>query len=463
MADPAAYGEDFEGTSWEPWRAFLAALFALPMTKAQEAFYRHHTGRTLPPEKPFKEAALICGRRGGKSRIVAFVATHLATELDYSAYLAPGEVATVAIIAADRKQARAIFRYISGALAKDPALAEMVVKETTESIELNNRVVIEIATANFRVTRGYTYAAVLADETAFWRNDESANPDEEIIGAIRPGLSTIPGAMLLMASSPYAKKGVLYKTFRRHYGKDGARVLVWKGPTLEMNPKVDPELIAEAYEDDPQKASSEYGAEFRDDIADFVTREAVDQCTAPGRLELPRVSSIQYVAFVDPSGGSADAMTLAIAHREGRHGDDGKAVLDALRVQKPPFSPEQTVFEFCAFLKTYGVSRVTGDRYAGEWPREQFRKHGVEYDLSEKVKSDLYRDLLPMLNSGQCELLDLPQLHKELTGLERRTARGGKDSIDHGPGAHDDAANAAAGALLLAGKAGGYDTTLSWV
>jgi len=32
--------------------------------------------------------------------------------------------------------------------------------------------------------------------------------------------------------------------------------------------------------------------------------------------------------------------------------------------------------------------------------------------------------------------------------LERRTAQGGRDSIDHPPGAHDDLANAAAGALV---------------
>jgi len=37
-----------------------------------------------------------------------------------------------------------------------------------------------------------------------------------------------------------------------------------------------------------------------------------------------------------------------------------------------------------------------------------------------------------------------------LHGLERRTARGGRDSIDHGPGAKDDVANAAAGVLVLA-------------
>jgi hypothetical protein len=96
------------------------------------------------------------------------------------------------------------------------------------------------------------------------------------------------------------------------------------------------------------------------------------------------------------------------------------------------------------------VTSVHGDRYAGEWPREQFRKHGVNYTPSEQVKSDLYRDLLPLLTSGRAELLDDPRLVRELLGLERKTARGGKDSIDHAPGAHDDTANAVAGALVLA-------------
>jgi hypothetical protein len=54
------------------------------------------------------------------------------------------------------------------------------------------------------------------------------------------------------------------------------------------------------------------------------------------------------------------------------------------------------------------------------------------------------------LNSGRVELLDLPKLAAQLCNLESRTARSGKNSIDHAPGAHDDLANAAAGALLAA-------------
>ena len=125
-------------------------------------------------------------------------------------------------------------------------------------------------------------------------------------------------------------------------------------------------------------------------------------------------------------------------------------MLDCLREVIPPFSPESAVEEFCSVLRRYRVSTVTGDKYAGEWPRERFHVHGKIYQISDKVKSDIYQALLPILNSNNAELFELPRMFSQFLGLERRTARGGRDSIDHAPGGHDDIANAVGGALVLA-------------
>ena len=62
---------------------------------------------------------------------------------------------------------------------------------------------------------------------------------------------------------------------------------------------------------------------------------------------------------------------------------------------------------------------------------------------------------MPLINSGAVDLLEHDRLVMQLTSLERRTARGGKDSIDHAPGAHDDTANLVAGALVTAYKGAG--------
>ena len=433
--------------SWSAWLAFLKAVFALELSDNERAIYEKCTGRTDLPAEGFQEAWLCVGRRGGKSLILALIATFLAGVLDWSQYLTGGERGTIMIIAADRRQARAIFRYVT-ALFKQTALSKLIQRETADALDLSNNITIEILTASFRTVRSYTLIAALCDELAFWRSDESgANPDREIIKAIRPSMATIPGSMFLCASSPYARKGTLFDAHQRHFGKAGDPILVWQAGTKTMNPTVPDRIIAEAYADDPASASAEYDAQFRTDVENFVSREVVQACTITGRYELPPEEGVSYFAFVDPSGGSVNSAALAIGHKDEW---TDKIVLDAVREIKAPHSPNAAVAELVPLLHEYGITTVCGDRYAGQWPRVQYLLHGIRYQPSEKAKSDIYRDLLPMLNSGSVELLDVPRLQSQLLGLERRTARGGHDSIDHARGAHDDVANAVAGVLTLA-------------
>src|SRR5215470_13164171 len=263
-------------------------------------------------------------------------------------------------------------------------------------------------------------------------------------------MATVPDAPLILISSPYARRGVLWDEYRAGWGKENASALVWVSPTSQMNPTVPSEVIEQALAEDEAAARSEYFAEFRRDLEAFVSREVLDACTVPDRHEVPPMSGTKYVAFTDPSGGSADSWTLAIAHGEKR-GTQWVAVLDAIREIRPPFIPSGVVEGFSQLLKAYGIKTVVGDRYGGQFPVDLFAKHGVTYRPSERVKSEIYLETLPRLNGRCVELLDHRRLATQLAGLERRTARGGKDSVDHAPRSHDDIANAVCGALILAG------------
>jgi hypothetical protein len=109
--DPNLFGRQCRHRdSWRAWFAFLASLFALPLTDEQLELFQKHTGRTAPPPTPLHEAWLCVGRRGGKSFILALIAVYLACCKSWLGYLGPGEVATVMVIAADRRQARVIMR-----------------------------------------------------------------------------------------------------------------------------------------------------------------------------------------------------------------------------------------------------------------------------------------------------------------------------------------------------------------
>jgi hypothetical protein len=347
----------------------------------------------------------------------------------------------VLLIAPDQRQAAIALDYANAAFEQSPILKQLIANRNSDTLTLSNGINIEVRAASFRRLRGPTYVACIADEAAFWYSDEfSANADVEILNAVRPGLATT-GGPLIIASSPYAKRGVLWSTHKRHYGADGdPLILVAQGTSRDFNPSLPQSVVDRALERDHAAASAEYLACFRNDIESFTSYEVVQACIGDYH-EMAPLPKYSYHAFVDPSGGSADSFSCAVSHRDGE-----RFIIDAIREIRPPFSPEAVIDDFATLLKTYRIARVVGDRYAGEFPRELFRKRGIHYVCAAKSKSDLFRDLLPMLNSGSICLPKSDRLVNQLTGLERRTARSGKDSIDHGPSGHDDLANAVAGA-----------------
>lgn len=204
-------------------------------------------------------------------------------------------------------------------------------------------------------------------------------------------------------------------------------------------------VIDDAMRDDPEAARAEYLAEFRADIANFLDMQLVEDATRRKPLELPPSRRETYVAFCDPAGGGADEFTLAIGHRDGE-----TVVVDAVRGRHG--SPAEIVKEYAQLLRRYEVTTVGGDRYAGRWPRDQFLRWGITYQVADLDRSGLYLELLARLNSGAVELPPCVKLQRQLIGLERRTSRAGRDSIDHAPGAHDDRANAVAGLVVQANQ-----------
>jgi hypothetical protein len=441
ITDPNLLGTAFAGPSWATWRTVLRAAEGLLLTDDQHRDFCRVAERE-PPSRRVRELWVIAGRRSGKDSVASAIATTAALG-DYRTHLRPGERAVVMCLACDRQQAKIVLRYIAGYFSTNSLLQPLVSRETDEGLELNNGVEIIVATNSYRAVRGRTVICGIFDETAFWRDETSSTPDFETYAAIIPGLITLPGAMLIGISSPYRRSGLLFDRWRRFYGTADDDVLVVKGRSTIFNPTLPQSVIDQALERDPEAAAAEWLAEWRSDLADFVAREAVEAAVMPSRLELSPIPGVSYAAFVDPSGGRVDAMTMAIAHKE-----HDRAVLDAIRERRPPFSPEAVVGEFAELLRTYGIRSVTGDRYGGEWPRERFREHGIEYTPAAKPKSAIYGELLPLLNSAKVELLDHPRLVSQLCRLERRAVRGGRDSIDHPVGGHDDVANAVAGAIL---------------
>jgi hypothetical protein len=441
LDDQQLLGNVLAGESWSAWRTLLIAAMGGPLSDAERDIFKQLTRREREPLQRVEELVACIGRRGGKSRAISVLATYIAALCPHPS-LVPGERGIVLCIAPDQDQAAIVLDYVEANFRGSPLLRQLIEQRTQRALKLTNKIDIEVRASDFRRLRGPTYICVIADEVAFWFNEASANPDSEILNAVRPGLATTHGPLFLI-SSPYARRGELWRLYQQHFGPSGdPRILVAQAPSRTMNPSLPQSVVERAFERDPASAAAEYLAEFRRDIESFVSVEAVRACVSANVFERPPQHSTSYRAFVDPSGGSSDSMTLAIGHNEiGRQ----TIVIDAIREAKPPFSPEAVVSEFSGLLKSYRVPKIQGDRYASLWPVEQFSKFGIIYEQAARPKNELYQAALALINSGRIELLDHQRLINQLTSLERRTVRGGRDSIDHPPGGHDDVANAVCG------------------
>jgi hypothetical protein len=444
LSDDNLLGSVLSGPSWEPWRVLLIASMGEALTDDERFLFAQLTGRDHEPNQRVEEFVAVVGRRGGKSRAISVLASYVSALCEHKA-LVPGETGIVLVIAPDQKQADIVLNYVEANFQQSPILSQLIDGRTQRTLRLKNNISIEVRASDFRTLRGPTYVACIADELAFWlTNESSSNPDTEILNAVRPGLATTHGPLFLI-SSPYARRGELWSLYDAHYGPKGdAAILVAQAASRTMNPTLSQSVVDRAMERDPASASAEYMAQFRSDIESYVSLETVRACITPNILQRLPQPDIAYQAFCDPSGGAADSMTLAIGHLESNR---EVVVVDCLREVKAPFSPEAAVSEFAQFLKDYHLTSVVGDKYAALWPVEQFRRFGITYKPEAEAKSILYGSLLASINSKRVELLDSPRLVAQLTGLERRVNRGGRDTIDHQPGAHDDLANACAGVV----------------
>jgi hypothetical protein len=149
---------------------------------------------------------------------------------------------------------------------------------------------------------------------------------------------------------------------------------------------------------------------------------------------------------------------LCIAHREGE-----RVIADVIRGQRPPFDPASVAKEYAKLVREYHRATVVGDSYAPGWVGGAFRDAGVQYQASPKNRSELYLESLPLFTRGLVSIPDHKQLIRELRLLERRTARSGKDSVDHGVSGSDDYANALAGALFLARRQSDDVAAIGWI
>jgi len=456
MEHPKLFGSWFQGESWNGWKAILKAAYALPMSADEVAFFKSVSGDREPPRKKVSELWIVGGRRSGKDSIASLIVAYSAAFFTGQHKLRHGEKCCCLLLACDRVQSGIVAGYIKSYFANLEPLAAMVTRETVDGLELSNSVEVVVATNSYRSIRGFASLVDVLDECAFYLDETTARSDIATYNALRPSTVTVDG-MIIGISTPYKQSGLLYDKWKKHFGQNDDRVLVIQSPSRTLNPTLPAEIVEQALADDPVAAAAEWMAEWRSDIAGFVTQEILQACTDHNVAVRSPQQGVRYFGFVDASSGSGkDSFATAVAHAE--KGD--QAVLDLAHERRPPFNPSSAIEEAANLLKSYRISSVQGDKYAANFVIEGFAKHGIRYTYSELDRSEVYLECLPLLTSGRAKLLDSKRMLSQFASLERRTLPTGKDRVDHprGDRAHDDLSNSASGALALAGARSRHPT-----
>ncbi len=420
----------------------LKSTYGLPLSQTELEIYQRGTGRESYDATEQREVTFIAGRRSGKTGKIAAPIVCFEAFRDHG--IPRGEEAFVMLLAPTIAQARIAFRYIWNYLRGSRILSKRVVSIAKNEIKLDNGIVIGCYACNYDGVRGRTIVAAVCDELAFWpAGENTANPPEEVITALLPGMDTVHNAKLVKISTPFGKSGLLWREFQQRAELDFP---VWQLTTHEMNPTISLSMLERERRRSEEKYCREFLAEFTDTLSDWLVPEILDPCVARGRRELPPLTDVIYAAALDPATRHND-FALAILHLS----SDETIILDRLArwtgTKTTPLAFESVLGEVKLILDLYGINSVIGDQYYCDVISQYLLKIGILYEVcvfGAQTRVKLFANLKHLLVQGKIELLDEAELLRQLRNLREEQTDRGQIDVRPGGGMRDDLAVAVA-------------------
>lgn len=433
-------------TLYPAQEVLLRAIYGLALTAAQLALLAQLRGGNSGPLGAITEACWAIGARSGKSFMASIIALYEVTRPHWRKYLRRGETGYIVIIATRLEQARQIIQKNAASMILNSPLADMLDGDPTASeIAFKNGMKILSIPCNSTAGRGLPICCLILDEVAHFQV-EGTKADSEIFSSLRPRLAQFAkgGAKTILISTPAAKQGLFWDTFKEGFAFPGR--LTAQAPTLLMNPDIPQSFVDSERRRDPDNCAREFDAQFAERTAAFLSSERIaDAMVLAGDLA-PR--GARYFAGIDQSGLSGkDRFALAVAHKE----LDGAVVIDAVRTWSSTDSDE-VLKGIREAHRLYSFRAAHIDRYAGGWVRSLLEKLGLSVGFREPLPV-VYSNLKSLLIAGKLRLPDNVELREGLEATRAFYGRNNSLSIDHERSAatgHGDLADAVATACWAA-------------
>lgn len=391
-------------------------------------------GKNQPPPVRPAEVVLVCGIRSGKSLHAAAAGIHMAMtclmEQTSGAPLGPGDIPRVSIVSPVKDTSIQTYNHMVGGVMNSPFLRDRLLADpTSDSLVLMHptgrpvevKIVAGSRAGTTLVSRWS--AGVIFDEAPRMQSIEDGVVNlEDMRASVRFRL--LRKAQIWYVGSPHAPSGYVYDLIKTYFGKetpDHLRLFV--ATSDQMNPEQwTPEVIADAYAADPEKAAVELGAKFMAPETTLLSPQTLDDITREGPLVLPYDPERTYVATMDPAT-RGNGWTLCIATRV-----DGKfvvALVKEWRSQTAPLRPKEVLAEIAGICREYQIYEVYSDQWSSDAIRDLAEEVGLtlfQEDLLGNKKTTAYLSFARWAEVGRVELPPDPKLQKDLQNVRKRPA-----------------------------------------
>jgi len=302
------------------------------------------------PEKFYTELLLACGRKSGKTMLVAIIVLYevykllLTPDLHKKYNLIPDSNIYIMVVATSREQALGVtFQYIRALAEGSWYLSDYIVNITSEEIEFAKHIKIRCQASSSRSGRGFPTWMNVYDELAWMQTSGGNAAGDQVYDALQPNLKLFRGdGKTVCISSPAGMDGIFWKLFttgdpidvmqpQEDHGKQKWRALfqlpTWlMNPTLPRNhPELEKEFLA-----DPDNFEMEYGAMFANVVNPALHITQIMACATGKMIDIDKPEkTIPRVVILDPATvGNRYAVTM------GHMDEDDKVIVDYVKTFK---------------------------------------------------------------------------------------------------------------------------------
>lgn len=400
------------------------------------------------------------GRRAGKTSMCALIAVHQCTlRPDLDKLVRPGEVRNAVVVATNVVQGRVLLAMAKAIVEASPLLRSLVSRETEDGIYFTlpsgARTAIRVFPCSSRAIRGFAVSAGVLDEAAHFASEGeigNAATADRVFQALQPATAQFGGeARLLAISTPYGQDGWFGETFHQAAAGELPGAVAIHAPSVEVNPTLTSEVLAQEEARDPESFRQEFGAEFLspgDAYLDFQRIIVADRPPLPADLVAANQLMRPLVAGLDPSFAS-DPFGVVIVGRDPER-RDRLVVARAVAIGGRGREFEPTMAQVAAVLREHGVGRVVTDQFSAAAVVDRLHRDGFGVTVHQttaasktaafaEVRALLYRDDLEIYGREPGG----PALVAELRRLRTRFTVG--QSAVYSPrvgGSHGDLASA---------------------